>query len=82
EKEHSILLQGVIDCLCIKDNHAVIIDYKTDNVKQGNEKEHALMYLNQLEIYSKAVEEIMGIKVESKIIYFFKTNSHIDLNLL
>jgi len=80
--ECEVLMQGVIDCLIIKDGYGIIIDYKTDKVKKGKEKEHALRYKTQMDIYSDAVERIMGVKVKSKIIYFFKTNTNIDLNLL
>ena len=82
QSEHEVLLQGVIDCLIIKDGYATIVDYKTDKVEKGNEKEHALRYIKQLDIYSEAVERIMGIKVTRKIIHFFETNTNVELNLL
>jgi len=82
QSEHEVLLQGVIDCLIIKDGYATIVDYKTDKVEKGNEKEHALRYMKQLDIYSEAVERIMGIKVTRKIIHFFETNTNVELNLL
>jgi ATP-dependent helicase/nuclease subunit A len=74
EVDHEVLLQGVIDCLIIKDGYGTILDYKTDKVKKGNEKEHSLKYMKQLEIYANAVEKIMGIKIKSRVIHFFETN--------
>lgn len=82
EVDHEVLLQGVIDCLIIKDGYGTILDYKTDKVKKGNEKEHSLKYMKQLEIYANAVEKIMGIKIKSRVIHFFETNTNVDLNLL
>lgn len=82
EVDHEVLLQGVIDCLIIKDGYGTILDYKTDKVKKGNEKEHSLKYKRQLEIYANAVEKIMGIKIKGKVIHFFETNTNVNLNLL
>ncbi|MFA7672676.1 MAG: 3'-5' exonuclease, partial [Clostridia bacterium] len=79
---HRILIQGVIDCLCVKGNEGIIIDYKTDKVKAGNEMEHALKYVGQMDIYAKAAEQILGIKIIRKVIHFFETNTNIDINLL
>jgi ATP-dependent helicase/nuclease subunit A len=80
--DHRILIQGVIDCLCIKGNEGVIIDYKTDKVAPGSETEHALKYAGQMDIYTKAAEQIMGIKIIKKVIHFFVTNTNVDINLL
>ncbi|MFA5342231.1 MAG: 3'-5' exonuclease, partial [Clostridia bacterium] len=82
EKDHIILLQGVIDCFFIKNGFGTIIDYKTDKIKKGQEEQHALKYKNQLDIYANAIENIMGIKISNKIIHFFETNTNIDLNLI
>ena len=80
--DHKILIQGVIDCLCVKGNEGIIIDYKTDKVKAGSEKEHALKYIGQMDIYAKAAEKILGIKIVKKVIHFFETNTNVDINLL
>ena len=73
--DDKVLLQGVIDCMFIKDDKITIIDYKTDFVNEENisdvSKEHAI----QLEIYSKAIEEIYKLKVCEKYLYYFKTES-------
>ena len=82
KKEHTVIMQGVIDCLCVKDGKGIIIDYKTDRLKPGLEVEVALKYKTQLDIYAKAVEDIMGIKIVGKVIHFFETNTNVDLNLL
>jgi len=79
KKDHKVLLQGVIDCLCIKDNKAYIIDYKTDKIKKGKEVESAQKYKEQMTIYKDAVRNTMNIPVEKTIIYFFETNSFVDL---
>lgn len=81
-EDHKILIQGVIDCLCVKGNEGIIIDYKTDKVIAGSETEHALKYKGQMDIYAKAVEKILGIRIIKKVIHFFETNTNVDINLL
>ena len=68
EVEEKILVQGIIDLYYIdKDNHMILVDYKTDFVKQ--EGELILKYQKQLEIYKRALEEATGRKVHKVGIY-------------
>lgn len=63
--ETSVLLQGVIDLLAIKDGKAVIVDYKY-SVKS---KEALLKsYSTQLDLYEYATKTILGVNVTAKII--------------
>lgn len=61
----TVLLQGVIDLLCVKDDEAKIIDYKYSALTAG-----ALIkkYSLQLELYAMAAEKALGVKVKSKIL--------------
>lgn len=63
--DEDILLQGVIDLLCIKDGKAVIIDYKHSH---KNKKLLIDTYKKQLELYSYAVEKSLGVKVVKKVL--------------
>lgn len=66
-----IILAGVIDLVFKEKDGWVIIDYKTDRVNSEEEYEKLRQaYLNQVEIYAKAWEEITGEKVKEKNIYF------------
>jgi len=65
----SVLVQGIIDLLIIKDDQIIIIDYKTTNSK--NLEKTAKKYLTQLRCYQKAVEEIYFRPVKQKFLYFF-----------
>lgn len=70
-----VLLQGVIDLYFInKENDIILLDYKTDKVK--NEEELIQRYKNQLLIYKKAIED--GYKKPVKKIYIYS----IDLEKL
>lgn len=64
-----VLLQGVIDCWFEEDDGIVIVDYKTDSVKEISEI-HA-KYDIQLELYAKALEKITKKCVKEKFIYLF-----------
>ena len=68
--EEKILVQGIIDLYFIDENgDIVLVDYKTDYVKEGNEAELVAKYSKQLEIYKRAIEEGIGEKVEEIYIY-------------
>ena len=64
-----VMVQGVVDCICIKDGEATIIDYKTDRVSGGEEL--VGRYARQLEIYGRAVREILGYEIKEHLIYSF-----------
>ncbi len=70
ETEENILVQGIIDLYYIdKFDKLKLVDYKTDYVENNNEKQLMDKYRNQLELYSKALEESFGKKVDKKYIY-------------
>lgn len=64
--EGEILVQGIIDLLAVKDDEAIILDYKAT----GKSREEMLgKYKTQLEIYKKAVEKVMKLKVKKTILF-------------
>lgn len=65
--EENVILHGRIDCFFIEDNKAVILDYKTDYFVQ--QKEFSDKYTVQMDLYTKAVEKVTGIKVKECYIY-------------
>ena len=75
--DEKVLLQGVIDAFFIENGEAVIVDYKTDNLRSYEDKETALknLYSKQLECYEKAVGSILKKNVKEKILYSFYLNS-------
>lgn len=78
--EKEILIHGIIDCFCVKDNEAVLIDYKTDYVKDNNEQILIDRYSVQLKIYKKALEKITKLNVSKCILYSFYLNKNIYIN--
>ena len=74
-KEEKILIQGIIDVFFEEDDGIVLMDYKTDSVKNADEliKRYAI----QLDYYEEALTRITGIPVKKKIIYSFCLESEI-----
>lgn len=77
-KDEKILIRGVIDCYFYDSDGIVIIDYKTDYVKDEKDEEKIKDRYNiQIEYYEKALKKIEPDKnVKEKYLYLFK-NGHI-----
>lgn len=70
-----LLLQGVTDCCILEKDGLVILDFKSDRVKEGEEAERAEHYRGQMEAYSRALSRIFNLPVKERILYFFATDS-------
>lgn len=73
-----ILVQGIIDCYFEEEDGIVLIDYKSDYIK-NHEKEVISKYKAQLDMYEKALETILKKKVKEKIIYSFYLDKEIKV---
>ncbi len=74
ESDEPILIQGIIDVWFYEkkengENEIVIVDYKTDFVKEGGEL--LKKYKKQLDYYRIAMERLTGNRVKETIIYSF-----------
>lgn len=63
----SVILQGAIDCIFIENGSLVIVDYKTDRVKDVSEL--ADRYAKQLKLYKNAAKQVFELPVGECIIY-------------
>ncbi|OAX47287.1 helicase-exonuclease AddAB subunit AddA [Paenibacillus sp. AD87] len=72
-ENETVLVQGIIDCLYEVDGELVLLDYKTDRVLEhrGGLNKLTENYRFQLELYGRAIEDILGRKVDRKWLYFF-----------
>lgn len=79
--EETVLVQGVIDCLFEVEGRLVLLDYKTDKVlaHRGGIEALANHYRFQLDLYSRAIEEMWGRPVDDKVLYFFDSQQSITL---
>ena len=76
-KNEMILVQGIIDVYFEEDGEIVLLDYKTDKVRNGAELKER--YHAQLEYYAKALEQLLGKKVKEKVIYSFFLGEKVDI---
>lgn len=75
--EEPIILQGAVDCLFEEDGKIVIVDYKTDRVKDIVELSER--YAPQLKLYKLAVEQSMGKAVSQCLIYSFGMGETVEV---
>lgn len=76
-KEQKIIMQGAVDLAFVEDNQLVIVDYKTDRVKDINVLGD--MYSKQLALYKSAMEQCTELKVKEMYIYSFNLNKTLKL---
>ena len=70
EAEENVLAQGIIDLYYIdKDDKLVLLDYKTDFVKEGEEELLIKRHTPQLLLYKEALESALNTKVDKIYIY-------------
>lgn len=64
-----VLIQGVADCVFEERGQLVLVDYKTDRIK--NENELLDKYKKQISFYKAAVEKTLGLPVKESVLYSF-----------
>ena len=74
------LLRGIIDALIVEDSQATIVDFKTDRVTGPQLLQRAQSYRWQMQMYSRAVQDILGWPVTRKILYFLSLRELITLD--
>lgn len=67
-----VLIQGIADCVFEENGELVLVDYKTDRVK--NEGELLDLYKNQISFYKSAVEKTLKKPVKEAVLYSFELN--------
>lgn len=72
-REPMTLLQGVIDCCFMEGGAWVLLDYKTDFVR--DERAVFERYQPQLLLYKQALEQITGIPVREAVLYLLRKAS-------
>lgn len=66
-REEKVILQGAVDLAFVEDGKLVIVDYKTDRVRDPSVLKER--YASQLMLYKDAMEECLGIPVKECLIY-------------
>lgn len=76
DTDENVLLQGVIDLLCIDGEKAIIIDYK---YSKASKETLIKRYSKQLELYSYAVEKVLKKNVERKVIVNVLSGEQVEI---
>lgn len=69
ESGERLFLQGIIDMAFVEDDQWVLVDYKTDRVKSGDEL--IRRYKIQMDLYKEALETLTNMPVKVSYIYSF-----------
>ncbi|MFF2909640.1 UvrD-helicase domain-containing protein [Paenibacillus sp. NPDC057934] len=82
-EREEVLIQGVIDCLFRENGRLVLLDYKTDSVLEhrGGLETLREKYRFQLELYSKALNDILGESISEIWLYFFDGGHPVRLEI-
>lgn len=70
ESGERLFLQGIIDTAFVEDDQWVLVDYKTDRVKSGDEL--IRRYKIQMDLYKEALETLTNMPVKASYIYSFR----------
>ena len=74
-----IIVQGVADCVCLSEDGAALIDYKTDRCTAEQAAALAEKYRVQIECYTRGIEAILGVSVKKRIIYFLTPGTAVEI---
>ena len=74
-----VVVQGIIDAYFEEDGKLILIDYKTDRIKTGEEELLKERYKTQLDYYKNTLEKLTGMVVSEVYIYSFALDKEIKL---
>lgn len=75
--DEKTVIIGKIDLLFVEDDGAVIVDYKTDNIKDISVLRER--YFSQMKLYSEALKKSMDVNVKECILYSLKLRESLSL---
>lgn len=74
-----IVVQGIIDLYFEENDNIILVDYKTDSVKEGMEIQLVRRYRTQMQYYKDTLEQLLGKTVSETYIYSFALNKAIPV---
>ena len=74
----NLFLQGIIDTAFEEDGEWVLVDYKTDRVKSGEDL--IKRYKIQMALYKEALQRLTGMPVKASYIYSFRLHDAISID--
>ena len=76
-RDEKTVVIGKIDMVFVEPDGAVIVDYKTDNVKEISALRGR--YAEQLALYAEAFARITGVPVKERVLYSLKLRQSLAL---
>ena len=73
----TILVQGIIDSYFEAEGGIVLVDYKTDALRPGEEGKLVERYRTQMKLYKEALETMTGCRVKECILYSFSLQKEV-----
>ena len=78
EDGENLFLQGIIDTAFEEDGEWILVDYKTDRVKSGEDL--IKRYKIQMDLYKEALQRLTGMPVKASYIYSFRVHDAIIID--
>lgn len=78
EDSENLFLQGIIDTAFEEDGEWILVDYKTDRVKSGEDL--IKRYKIQMDLYKEALQRLTGMPVKASYIYSFRLHDAIIID--
>ena len=72
-----LMVQGIADCVFEEDGALVIVDYKTDRVRDPAVLRER--YKEQLSLYRRALSETLSLPVRETLLYAFYTGETVEV---
>ena len=76
--DEKILILGKADLVFVENGEAVIVDYKTDRTK--TQEEFISAYSGQLDMYKRAMEQLLELPVKETLIYSLELGKEIRIS--
>lgn len=78
-KDEILMIQGVIDAWFYENGQVILVDYKTDRLRVGEEGMLEKRYGGQIAQYARALQMITGKRVKEAWIYSFSLKKSIRI---
>ncbi len=79
--DETILIQGIIDAYFIEDDEIVLVDYKSDRARPGDEESLVRRYRKQFLLYKDSLERLLQKKVKEAWLYSLSLGKAIEVGL-
>ena len=71
-----LAVQGVADCVVVEKDGILIVDYKTDRIREVSE---LVRHKPQLDLYEEAMKQVTGMPVKEKILFSIALNQSVSV---